>query len=178
MSPRAVDRKLVAIDASVLQHVPGAGGDDEKMSARVAWLFEKLKSDKVDIILPAPALTEMLAAFSNSEASERYAYDIQEAVAVVGYDVAASIVAADLFRERARGSLRALYAEDGKQKFKVDLMIIATAVTRGCVELFTCDERMALMARGAVKVSLLTTLDDAPLLEASRESGLDPLDSE
>ena len=126
---------MIALDTSALiwavQSVKGKQADRSRLEA-----IEKMADGK--IILPAPALAEYLQPVPESDRSEALRR-FEKFATVVPFDYRAAMKCADLFKIPRRGKNR--------QAFKVDAMILATAIAQGASHFLEVDDDFKLLAK-------------------------------
>lgn len=149
---------MIALDTSALlwavQAKPGSHVDDARLAA-----IQAIASGL--FLLPAPALAEYLHGVPSLECP-RAVQLLGRFATVVPFDYRAATICADLFRlPRGRQT---------KQAFKVDAMILATAIAHGATHLIQNDADFVTLADGqqinlvsveSIKVQP-TLLDGAP----------------
>lgn len=140
---------MVVIDATTLlllvrpeTPVPaGPGGSSvEKVQERIANLVQELDKAKVKIIIPTPALSEVLVR-AGAEASQQIVEQLQKlsVFRIEPFDARAAIEVASMSREalrsgKKRGESTAVYA-----KVKYDRQIVAIAVVNGATTIYSDD---------------------------------------
>lgn len=166
---------MVVIDATTLMLLlrPGVGtpsGDDglpiEKPIERLNFLVETLEKARTKIIIPAPALSEILVRVIPTEA-ERLVETINAKAIfrIEAFDVRAAIEVAAMTRNSADGGLR-----PGKRnevsthaKLKYDRQIVAIALVARATAIYSDDRGIrAIAARARIQVVGLADLELPP----------------
>lgn len=151
---------LVAFDASFLIPLFDKRlGHREVLDPRIAYLIATLDRAKATIVVPAPALSELL--IGAGEAAPRYlkAINISARFQVAPFGTRAAVEAAAAHRE-------AIDRNDKKEgtsdwaRIKYDRQILAIAIVEGATQLYSDDEDLKRLALGS-SIEVLA-LDDLP----------------
>lgn len=106
---------------------------------RIEHLISGLSKDKAIIVIPAPALAEFLTVVENAGPQYIQQIDRSARFQIEPFDTMAAIEAAQMYRAlKARGDWRGGATGD-KQKVKVDQQIVAIAITRQALPIYTAD---------------------------------------
>jgi len=138
--------RIVALDTSALSVLVGVDSRRPERSVCAKHFFELAKSEKSQILLPAPVVFEVLNAEPDREARERAELALRNGFRVVPFDHQAAMVATELWLER----FKAVKKDSGEVKRTIiaDLMIVACAIARGAEVLYTYDSGLRLWSQG------------------------------
>lgn len=165
----------VAIDASVLAYLfdgqtPAPVGPNGQpigdCQARIEHLIAELQQAKATLIIPAPALSEILV-YAGSAAPDWLAtLTGVRCCRIAPFDTLAAIECADLARERL---IQGPNSEVTKRKAKFDEQIVAIALVERADEILTDDDHIRklvgtrLTVRGIGDLPLPPQLQEMPL---------------
>lgn len=161
---------IVAFDASILIYVidaqakapidPATGKPFDRCQERVNYLLESLQQKNAKIVIPTPALAEVLvrAATGGPEllrllSSSRY-------FRIAPFDERAAVEFAARQAERIAASERAPAATRTKAKF--DDQIVAIAAVEGTTSIYSDDEDIARLAAGRFDVVKIAAIPPPP----------------
>ncbi len=174
---------MVVIDASVLillLHPSAKAPLDRKTKQPVAYpkeridaLVQSLAKDKETLLIPAPALSEVLAGAANAMSAYQEILGKSRYIEVAPFDHRAAVEAAELFGVANRKGLKRGRAKGPWQKIKVDQQIIAIARSNRAGVLYTCDDEMEDQAIDAgltvVRLEHIQVPNDARQIELELE---------
>lgn len=144
---------MIALDTSALIWAVQSSSGNQADRARLVAI-EKMANGS--IILPAPALGEYLQRLSSAERAEALRL-LQRFATVVPFDYRAAVKSADLFRV-PRG-------RKNRQVFKVDAMILATAIAHGATHFLEADGDFTRLAENQqINLVSVTSLPVQPML--------------
>jgi predicted nucleic acid-binding protein len=162
---------MVVFDATFLSHLlypesrspldPSTGQPVEKAKERIEFLIQSLQDAKQKIIIPTPALSELLAVAAKPQ-------EILELIIrsrwfeVYPFDQKAAIECAEFIRAIRKTGKKELSSTWAKAKF--DYQIIAIAIVSGADTIYSDDEDMRryLAGRGEIKVVTISQLPLPP----------------
>lgn len=144
---------MIAVDTSALIW---AVQSDRRSHADLARLEAIETMANGAILVPAPALAEYLQKLSGTQRAEAVRL-LQKFATVVPFDYRAAIKCADLFKVQ-RGTKT-------RQAFKVDAIIIATAIAHGATHFLEADGDFAMLAENQpINLVNVTSLPVQPML--------------
>jgi predicted nucleic acid-binding protein len=176
------EERMVVIDATVLMplmrpDIPVPAGADgipiTRVKERIDYLVKRLEKERTKIIVPTPALSEVLVR-AGAEASEKIIEHLQKFAVfrIEPFDTKAAIEVAAMNREllnsrqRKRGIGNATWA-----KIKFDWQIVAIAKVCAATMIYSDDgDIKAISARAGIKVQALA---DLPLPPEDAQLGLE-----
>ena len=171
----------VAIDASVLAYlfdgqVSAPVGPDGQVigdcKERVEHLVAELQQSKATLIVPAPALAEILV-YAGAAAPDWLAtLTGVRCCRIAAFDTLAAIECADLARERM---IHGPTSDVSKRKAKFDEQIVAIALVERADEILTDDDHIRKLAGTRLTVRGVA---DLPLPPQSQQKSLFPSDPE
>lgn len=134
-----------------------AGGTTEDTRDRLAYLIERLDDGGADVVIPTPALAEVLAVATRDPSATLATLDGQARFRVVPFDQRAATECGIRMREGLRGRGA---SEKGRVAVKFDAMILAVALVEQATVIYTDDDglRRHSMAAGLEAVGF----DDLP----------------
>jgi predicted nucleic acid-binding protein len=171
---------MVVFDATFLSHLlypksrspldPSTGQPVEKAKERIESLIQSLQDAKQKIIIPTPALSELLAVASNPQ-------EILELITssrwfeLFPFDQKAAIECAESIRATRKAGKKKLSSTWAKAKF--DYQVIAIAIVSGADTIYSDDEdiRRYLARRAGIKV---VTISQLPLPPPQQMALYDP----
>jgi hypothetical protein len=146
--------RRVAFDASFLAALtdqatpirPGDDGGESETRDRLAYLIERLDEEDADLVIPTPALAEVLSVAGRDATAVLVELDQQARFRVVPFDQRAAIecglqIQAMLKKRRGDG--------DAKQALKYDAMILAITLVEQATALYTDDMKLRDRAKAA-----------------------------
>lgn len=136
----------------------------EAMVERTRRYIEWLGKSKTPIMIPAPAVTEYLVAFPPDE-QLRQLQVIERSFFVSAFDLPASQMAARILGRRLEMQNIGRDYCLRRQKLKVDVFIVATAIVHHAERLISHDAHMAKLAEG-------TTLQVTEIPEIAEQKDL------
>ncbi|MFZ1416573.1 MAG: hypothetical protein WAS73_18655 [Defluviicoccus sp.] len=161
---------IVAFDASILIYVidekanppvdPATGQPVDGCHARVMHLLENLQRQSAKIIIPTPALAEVLV--RAAEAAPRFLQILgsNKHFRIIGFDERAAVEFAARQAERIGGGVRAPATTRAKAKF--DDQIVAIASVEGATTIYSDDEDIAKLAEGRFEVIKIAAMPLPP----------------
>ncbi len=164
----------VVFDASFLIPLldPKVKGEGE-IDARLAFLFRTLDKARITIIVPTPALSEVL--IGAGDAAPQYLDIINRSARfkIVPFGARAAVEAAAAHREAVRAGDKKEGAESWP-KVKFDRQIVAIAKVEGAERIYSNDDDIVrFAARDRLEVVTLEALSEPPEKQQS-ELRLDP----
>lgn len=161
---------IVAFDASILIYVidahakpptdPATGHPVEHCRERVAHLFEVLEQQNAKIVIPTPALAEVLVRAVKAGAEFLRILSSSKCFRVASFDERAAIEFAASQAKRIADGERAPAVTRAKAKF--DDQIVAITVVEGATTLYSDDEDIAKLAAGRLRVAPIASLPLPP----------------
>lgn len=143
---------LVAIDSDVLSLLlnpdteppndPATGKPVERATERLEYLVAELEKQKTRIIVPTPALSEMLVIANESGPDYLEILDGHAVLRVMPFDQRAAIEAAATTRQALAQGDKKSGSERKWQCVKTDRQIVAVARTLGAVRIYSNDGDM------------------------------------
>lgn len=162
----------VAIDASVLAYLfdgqasAPAGPDGQPISdcqARIEYLISELQQAKATLIIPAPALSEILVYAGSAAPEWLTTLTGVRCCKIAAFDTLAAIECADLARERM---IHGSDSDVTKRKAKFDEQIVAIALVERADEILTDDDHIRKLVGAKLTVRGIA---DLPLPPQSRQ---------
>lgn len=151
---------IVAFDASILIFVrnananapldPATGKPVERCQERVEWLIETLQQANGRIVIPTPALAEVLVRAGSSGPQLLQKLGASRHFRVVAFDERAAVEFAARQAERLNSGLRLPAPTRAKAKF--DDQIVSIAIVEGATTIYSDDEDIAKLAAGRIQV--------------------------
>lgn len=146
----------IAVDAQILiWGVKKQATENRKhMIERASHFFEKCKSDRQQVFIPAQSLAEFLVGLSFQQQQQAISA-ISRSFVVVPFDAKAAMIAAELQQDWS--GIKQIMAEHGvvKQHIKADINVLASAIAAGATHLYSEDGQMSSLARGKIIISKL-----------------------
>lgn len=171
---------IVAFDASILIYViddqanppvdPVSGQPVDRCHGRVMHLLETLQQQNAKIIIPTPALAEVLVRAVKEGPRFLQFLGSSKYFRIVGFDERAAVEFAARQAERIGGGGRAPAPTRAKAKF--DEQIVAIAAVEGAATIYSDDQDIASLADGRFEVTKIAAIPLPP--EAAQ--GMLPLD--
>lgn len=150
----------VAFDASILIYVideqakppidPATGKPVDRCHMRVTHLLETLQQESTKIVIPTPALAEVLVRAANGGPEFLRILSSSKHFRIAPFDERAAVEFAARQAERIAASERAPAATRTKAKF--DDQIVAIAAVEGATTVYSDDEDVAKLAQGRFEV--------------------------
>jgi predicted nucleic acid-binding protein len=150
----------VAFDASILIYIideqakppidPATGEPVDRCQTRVTHLLETLQQENTKIIIPTPALAEVLVRAANGGPEFLRILSSSKHFRIAPFDERAAVEFAARQAERIAASERAPAATRTKAKF--DDQIVAIAAVEGATTIYSDDEDIAKLAQGRFEV--------------------------
>ena len=135
---------LLVTDGTAAAPEPPAGATDSARD-RLTYLLETLDETRVNVVVPAPVLTELLASARSDPTVTLKTLDGLARIRIEAFGQRAAIECAEMLRSTGRG-------EGPKAKVKFDHMIVAIAKVVGAAELYSDDRDVrALCAREGLR---------------------------
>lgn len=166
---------MVVIDATTLMLLlrPGVGtprGDDgtpiDKPLERLNFLVETLEKSRTKIVIPAPALSEILVRVAPIEAERLVeAINSKAIFRIEAFDVRAAIEVAAMTRNSADGGEHPERRDEAATyaKLKYDRQIVAIGIVTNATAIYSDDRGIrAVAARAGIKVIRLADLELPP----------------
>ena len=151
---------IVAFDASILIYVldenakapidPATGKSVDRCQERVTHLLETLQQQNAKIVVPTPALAEVLVRAAKGGPEFLRILSSSRHFRVAPFDERAAVEFAARQAERIAASKRAPATTRTKAKF--DDQIVAIAAVEGATTIYSDDEDIAKLAEGRFKV--------------------------
>lgn len=150
----------VAFDASILIYVideqakppidPATGKPVDRCHERVTHLLETLQQENTKIVVPTPALAEVLVRAAKAGPEFLRILSLSKHFRIAPFDERAAVEFAARQAERILASERAPATTRTKAKF--DDQIVAIAAVEGATTIYSDDEDIAKLARGRLDV--------------------------
>lgn len=144
----------VCLDTNVIMHFLNRSSqihENQLNHQHAVALIEKLRLENRPMILPVPALFEVLVAFTNQ--NDRYEmYRLLRQIFIFApFDSESAFIAAELFS----GKLDLFRSPEKlpRDHVKIDWQIIACAIAKRCSLLFTCDKRLHQFSSDRLQIS-------------------------
>ncbi len=151
---------IVAFDASILIYVideqakpptdPATGNPVDHCRERVRHLLASLQQQNAKIVVPTPALAEVLVRAANGGPEFLRILSSSRHFRIAPFDERAAVEFAARQSERIESSARAPAATRAKAKF--DDQIVAIAAVEGATVVYSDDEDIAKLAEGRFNV--------------------------
>ena len=151
---------IVAFDASILIYViddqakppvdPATGKAVDRCHERVAHLLANLQEQNAKIIIPTPALAEVLVRAAKGGPAFLQILGSSRHFRIAGFDERAAVEFAARQAERIAGGGRTPAATRAKAKF--DDQIVAIAAVEGAARIYSDDGDIAKLAEGRFEV--------------------------
>lgn len=151
---------IVAFDASILVYVideeakppidPATGKPVDRCHARVMHLLESLQQQSAKIVIPTPALAEVLVRAAKGGPEYLRNLSSSKHFRIAPFDERAAVEFAARQAERIAASDRAPASTRTKAKF--DDQIVAIAAVEGATTIYSDDEDIAKLAEGRFEV--------------------------
>lgn len=158
---------IVAFDASILIYVideqakpptdPATGNPVDRCRERVTHLLESLQQQNAKIVIPTPALAEVLVRAAKGGPEFLRILSSSKHFRIAPFDERAAVEFAARQAERIAANERAPAATRTKAKF--DDQIVAVASIEGATTIYSDDEDIAKLAEGrfrVVKIAAIT----------------------
>ncbi len=131
-------------EATPVRAVIGGTSDDTR--SRLAYLIERLDDVTADVVIPTPALAEVLSVATRDSSGTLATLDAQARFRVVPFDQRAATECGIRIREGLRGR-----SSDQKSRaaVKFDAMILAVALVEQATVIYTDDDTLRRQARAA-----------------------------
>lgn len=157
----------VAFDATVLVDFFNRKLTGDRR-AKLDDLVATLEKSRTKIVIPTPALTEVLICAGKSREEIHSVLTRKSAFEIAPFDVKAAMECSLLLEEAWSGAEKRAIT---KTKFKFDWQIVAIAATRRVTTIYSDDEDMAKAAvRAGVRV---VRIDDLTLPASAKQGKLD-----
>jgi predicted nucleic acid-binding protein len=179
---------IVAFDASILIYViddranppvdPATGKPVDRCHERVTHLLETLQQHNAKIVIPTPALAEVLVRAAKGGPEFLRILSSSKHFRIAPFDERAAVEFAARQAERIAESGHAPAATRTKAKF--DDQIVAIAAVEGATTIYSDDEDIAKLAEGrfvVVKIAAIPLPPESPQGKLSFETG-DQADSQ
>jgi predicted nucleic acid-binding protein len=133
---------------------PATGQIIDKAKERINYLISRLDKDGTKIIVPTPALAEVLV--HAGTAGPDYLQILNESAVfrIEPFDERAAVEVAAMTAKVIRGGRKLLGFDEPWQKIKVDFQIIAIARVCGATALYSEDKKMGNKAEGMTVIKL------------------------
>jgi predicted nucleic acid-binding protein len=136
----------------IIWGVQGAASQGQgEMIARTMRYIEHLREQRKRIMIPAPALTEYLLAFTPNEQKEQRRV-IERNFFVAAYDIPAVEVAAELLGNKELIQEMRKTGNYDKMKVSIDAQIVAIAIVNKAEKIISHDPGIAKIAQGKIPV--------------------------
>ncbi|MCJ2090994.1 hypothetical protein MKK67_00495 [Methylobacterium sp. J-072] len=143
---------MVVFDASILIFVfeENANASTPRAKERVDYLIENLSEEGVKIIIPTPALSEILVNAGQAGPEYLAAISRQACFRVASFDERAAVEAAvRIAQARQQGRRKGGNPDAGKAKIKFDRQIAAIGAVEGATVMYSDDADVRSYAREA-----------------------------
>lgn len=161
---------IVAFDASILVYVideqakppvdPATGKPVDRCRERVTRLLETLQRQNAKIVIPTPALAEVLVRAAKGGPEFLRILSSSKHFRIAPFDERAAVEFAARQAERMAASARAPAATRTKAKF--DDQIVAIAAVEGATTIYSDDEDIAKLAEGRFEVVKIGAIPLSP----------------
>ena len=161
---------IVAFDASILLYVideqakpptdPMTGNPVDRCRERVAHLLESLQQQNAKIVIPTPALAEVLVRATNRGPEFLRILSSSKPFRIAPFDGRAAVEFAARQAQRIAASERAPAATRTKAKF--DDQIVAIAAVESATSIYPDDEDIAKLVEGRFEVVKIAALPLPP----------------
>jgi hypothetical protein len=161
---------IVAFDASILIYViddeakppadPATGMPVSQCQERVTHLLESLQQQNAKIVIPTPALAEVLVRGAKGGPEFLRILSTSKHFRIAPFDERAAVEFAARQAERLAASARAPAATRAKAKF--DDQIAAIAAVEGATTIYSDDEDIAKLAEGRFEVIKIAAIPLPP----------------
>jgi len=141
---------MIAVDTSVFLYLfkpdtsppkdPSTGNPVVGCQERVEYLISTLSKAGTKLILPTPAVTEMLVSTGESATAVLEILRRQSVFRIADFDQRAALECSVMMSQHWAGRLKQLKAEVGRHRIKFDLMIVAIARVAGASEILSDDK--------------------------------------
>lgn len=141
---------MIAVDTSVLLYLikpdtsppqdPFTGKPVERCQERVEFLISTLSKTGTKLVLPTPAVTELLVSTGESATTVLEVLRRMSVFRVADFDQRAALECSVMMSQHWAGRLKQLKAEVGRHRIKFDLMIVAIARVAGAREILSDDK--------------------------------------
>jgi predicted nucleic acid-binding protein len=158
---------IVAFDASILIYVideqakppidPATGKPVERCQERVRHLLESLQQQNAKIVVPTPALAEVLVRAARGGPELLRILSSSKHFRIVAFDERAAVEFATRQAERIAASERAPAATRAKAKF--DDQIVAIAAVESATTIYSDDQDIARLVEGRFEVVKIAAID-------------------
>ena len=158
---------IVAVDAGVLLHLinpdlpapvdPETGERPTDCAARVEALIDRISRQGGRLVIPTPALSEMLVKAGAAGPEWLARLSAKRAVRIVPFDQLAAVECAALAAKRGQRP-----GAQTRAKAKFDEQIVAIAVVEKCDEIVSDDDDIARLAPPGIVVHRLASLPLPP----------------
>jgi hypothetical protein len=154
----------VVFDACILIDLFNPRLKGEKR-AKLDFLKETIQKQRTKILIPTPALTELMVRADKAREEYQRILSSQSVFKIEAFDNRAAMECALLLNEALpTGDKRKI----GKTKFKFDWQIVAIAASRNAQAIYSDDEDISRYAK-RVGIQVFKT-DDLPLPDSARQS--------
>ncbi|NYZ15281.1 PIN domain-containing protein [Azospirillum sp. RWY-5-1] len=141
---------MIAVDTNVLlylikpdtvppQDAP-TGKPVERCQERVEFLISTLSKTRTKLVLPTPAITEMLVSTGESATAVLEVLRTMSVFRIADFDQRAALECSLLMSQHWAGRLKQLKSDVGRHRIKFDLMIVAIARVAGAREILSDDK--------------------------------------
>jgi len=175
---------MVVFDATMLSMLlrpgtrapldPATGAPVEHAEVRVAEMVRRLQKAKTVIIVPTPALSELLVKAGTAGPGILQAVQRSSAFRIEGFDIRAAVELAQMTNEVATAADKRAGIDAPWTKIKFDRQIIAIARVNRATAIYTDDEK--LIAFAALNDIKCVRLADLPIPDSARQGEL-PLEA-
>lgn len=154
-------RKICAFDTQILIWGIRDRGDPatQEMANRFDFLVSELDSEGTQLVVPAICLAELLSPMSENH-SEKFAAEVAAKFSVAPFDLHASQIAAQLFRNPAIKKVARKGAPGSRITFRADTLIVATAKAAGASVFYSQDENCRSIAATLMDARALPNFDE------------------
>jgi predicted nucleic acid-binding protein len=130
--------------------------DQQDEIARAEHFLKKCDEDKIAIIIPSVVIAELLAGMPPAEHGT-FLDVMNRRFRIASFDTPAAIKYGEYFEAWRAAHPNTSFRDEGfiRAKFKVDHMILATAVSRGAHRLYTNDEDLIAHSNGHIEACKL-----------------------
>lgn len=125
---------------------PQTGAPVSQVRERFAFLEQEIQRSGETILIPAPALAEVLVGLEDDGPTVIERLSRSSRFKIADFDTMAAVELAAMTREAKRAGDKRGGSESPWQKVKIDRQIIAIARTRGATTIYSDDEGLAKFA--------------------------------
>lgn len=134
----------------------------DRVQERLRYLVQSLDKDGETIVIPTPALSEVLVGFSGASDAPIRILTSEKAFRVADFDIKAAIEAARMQSDRTEVGRLQKATERNRHQMKFDLQIVAIAKAEDVHTIYSDDKGMPRIAGENIQVTPLARLPLPP----------------